>query len=104
MGAHEKAPEYGALGRAVRMLREQIGLSQEAVAVRACLRRSYVGAIERGEINPSFRILVKLAQGLSVPPSRLLHEYEALRAYGSGTAATERPTPRAGGDADARPA
>ncbi len=67
-----------ALGRAVRHLRGVTGLSQEGLGVAAGLHRNYVGAIERGEINPTLRILVKLAFGLRVPTSDLLVVAERL--------------------------
>ncbi len=46
---------------------------------RAGLHRNYVGAIERGEINPTFRIMLKLTRGLEVPLSKLIGDYESLR-------------------------
>jgi transcriptional regulator with XRE-family HTH domain len=55
-----KPAELVALGRAVRELRARRGISQETLAHRSYLHRNYVGAIERGEINPTFRILLKL--------------------------------------------
>jgi transcriptional regulator with XRE-family HTH domain len=41
------------------------------------LHRNYVGAIERGEINPTLRVLLKLARGLGVPLSELLADAES---------------------------
>ncbi len=41
--------------------------------------RNYVGAIERGEINPTLRVMLKLTRGLDVPLSKLISDYEALR-------------------------
>jgi transcriptional regulator with XRE-family HTH domain len=46
---------------------------------RAGPHRNYVGAIERGEINPTFRIMLNLIRGLDVPLSRLIGDYESLR-------------------------
>jgi DNA-binding XRE family transcriptional regulator len=63
---------YVALGRAVRELRARRGLSQEALGFQSGLHRNYVGAIERGEINPSFRILIGLARGLRLPLSEIV--------------------------------
>jgi len=69
-----------ALGRAVRQLRAIGGLSQETLGFAAGLHRNYVGAIERGEINPTLRVLCKLAYGLRIPASDLLVMAERLAA------------------------
>jgi len=70
------SPEHTALGRAVRITRAINGLSQEEVGHRGGLHRNYVGAIERGEINPTFRVLLKLERGLAIPLSELMERYE----------------------------
>jgi len=75
-------PDYFALGGAVRELRARLRISQEELGYRAHLHRNYVGAIERGEINPSFRILMKLIKGLDVPLSELVALYERHRQAG----------------------
>jgi transcriptional regulator with XRE-family HTH domain len=72
--------EETALGEAIRELRHEAGISQEALAFRCGLHRTYVGGIERGERNPSFRNLVKLAGALDVAPSELLARFERQRA------------------------
>jgi len=54
-------------------------LSQEELGYRARLHRNYVGAIERGEINATFRVLLKLARGLQMPLSELIAEAEAIK-------------------------
>lgn len=68
--------EHVALGRAVRELRARRGLSQDQLGLRSRLHRNYVGAIERGELNPTFRVLNKLATGLCLPLSELLSVFE----------------------------
>ncbi len=68
--------EHIALGRAVRELRARRGLSQEHLGYRSDLHRNYVGAIERGEINPTFRVLLKLERGLQLPLSEVVECYE----------------------------
>lgn len=74
------SPEHARLGRAVRELRARRGLSQEELGFRAGLHRNYVGAIERGEINPTFRVLLKLERGLQLPLSEIIQLWE-LRAH-----------------------
>jgi ribosome-binding protein aMBF1 (putative translation factor) len=68
-----------ALGRAVRELRARRDLSQEELGYRSSLHRNYVGTIERGEINPTFRVLLKLSRGLSIPLSELMTLYKSRR-------------------------
>lgn len=70
------SPEHAALGLAARRIRGWRGLSQEEVGFRGRLHRNYVGAIERGTINPTFRVLLKLATGLRISLSDLIVIYE----------------------------
>lgn len=58
-------------GGAVRMIRTAIGLSQEELADKAGLDRSYIGGIERGERNPTLSVIEKIAGGLDVPLAEL---------------------------------
>lgn len=51
-------------GEALRVHREQTGLSQEALAHRAGLDRTYVSGIERGRRNPTIRTAQRLADAL----------------------------------------
>lgn len=59
-------------GIAVRRQRETQGWSQELLAERADLNRSYVGEIERGRVIPSLVTIDKLAQALGLSPHLLL--------------------------------
>lgn len=65
----EPAIEFGAR---VRCLRAKAGMSQEKLALTLRLDRSYVGSIERGERNISLNNICRLAEALSVDPSRLV--------------------------------
>lgn len=73
-----KSLEHVALGRAIRELRRGAGISQEGLADRSRLHRTYVGGIERGERNVSFSNLLRLANALGVRPSELLARSESL--------------------------
>lgn len=61
-------------GDRVRSLRTEAGLSQEMLSHRSGLHRTYVGAVERGERNPSLDAIWKLADGLAVRPSSFFHD------------------------------
>ena len=63
-------------GAVVRQLREARGWSQERLAHRAQLNRSYMGEIERGTAMPSLATAAKLAQALDVPLSELISRCE----------------------------
>ncbi|MFN3779258.1 MAG: helix-turn-helix domain-containing protein [Brevundimonas aurantiaca] len=60
------------LGRNVRALRTASGISQEELAFRANMKRSYLSDLERGTRNPTVRALGRLAEALAVSPGRLL--------------------------------
>jgi len=64
--------ELVALGRAIKVLRLELGLSQEALAFEAGIDRSYIGGIERGEHNLALINLIKIAQTLGISASELL--------------------------------
>jgi transcriptional regulator with XRE-family HTH domain len=57
-------PAAKRFGRRVRELRNQHGWSQEQLAERADLNRTYVADIERGVRNPSLGTIERLARGL----------------------------------------
>ncbi|NMR28635.1 helix-turn-helix domain-containing protein [Crystallibacter degradans] len=61
-----------ALGNNVKQARSQLSLSQEQLAERSGLHRTYVGAVERGERNPSLTSMLRLSDGLGVPLSELV--------------------------------
>jgi transcriptional regulator with XRE-family HTH domain len=61
-----------ALGKAIRQLREETGISQEEFAHLVGIERSYMGHIERGVYLPSLHFIVQIAEGLGVPPGALV--------------------------------
>lgn len=61
------------LGRNVREARLRLGISQEELAFRAEMKRSYVSDLERGTRNPSVKAVARLATALGVAPASLLN-------------------------------
>jgi transcriptional regulator with XRE-family HTH domain len=74
-----RSPRHAAFGRAVRELREEQGLAQEAFALKCGIDRSHYGGIERGERNPSLSTVFKIAEALGVPVSALFSRSEERR-------------------------
>jgi len=61
------------VGHNIRRIRTQAGLSQEELAYRAKLHRTYISSIERGERNVSIENIFAIAEALKVPPGDLLN-------------------------------
>lgn len=69
----QRSQAHAALGRAIRDFRGRRQISQEDLAHRAGMHRTYLGGIERGERNPSYTNLRKVAEALDI------HAWELLR-------------------------
>lgn len=54
------------VGKRVRALRKERGLTQEGLGWRAELHYTYIGAVERGEKNCSIETLDKISKALSI--------------------------------------
>lgn len=63
--------ELVAFGRAVRTHRERLQLSQETLAEKSDLHRTYISGIERGERNLGVVNVCKVARALGIRPSEL---------------------------------
>ncbi|MFZ3118561.1 MAG: helix-turn-helix transcriptional regulator [Variovorax sp.] len=74
---HANDPALIALGDAVRALRLARGLSQEELAHRSAIERSYMSSIERGTQNPGVMSIVRIARGMDVSLKELM-EYAGL--------------------------
>ena len=70
--------DQNSFGTAVRSRRQHLGFSQEALADRARLHRTYIGSVERGERNVSLKNMVAIASALRMSASELLGEAEIL--------------------------
>lgn len=60
------------LGEKIRETRKERGLTQEELAFKANLHRTYIGMIERAEKNLTITNLYKIAKALEVSTSYLL--------------------------------
>lgn len=60
------------LGERVRVRRKALGVSQERLGELCGLHRTYIGQVERGEVNVTIRNLLALASGLGVDVSELV--------------------------------
>lgn len=70
--ARNKSDPKTRFGETLRAARLEVGMSQEELAHRAGLDRTYVSSCERGNRNVSLETIVKLADALAVLPSALL--------------------------------
>lgn len=59
-------------GKNVRKYRLELGLSQEKLAEKCGLHRTYIGSIERSQRNVSLGNIQKIASALSKEPYQLL--------------------------------
>ena len=66
------------LGRAIRRMREQRGISTDDLAGAGGVSRQRIDALEAGQLDPSYELLLALAKGLGVPLSALLLLAEQL--------------------------
>lgn len=64
-------------GRIIAKLRQSSGYSQEELAERAGIHRTYVSQIERGLKSPTVVMLLKLSKALNTTPSKIMYSLEA---------------------------
>jgi len=59
-------------GNKIREIRKDKGISQEGLAELSEIDRSYMGRIERGEMNITITKIYQISKALNVPPASLL--------------------------------
>lgn len=64
-------------GRRVRARREELGLTQEELAHRASINRTYIGSLETGQRNPSLDTIARLAAALDTDAAELVKGAQA---------------------------
>lgn len=60
------------LGNAIRSRREEMGISQEDLALECDLHRTYISQLERGQKSPTLRVIFVIAKALKMTPARLV--------------------------------
>ncbi len=60
------------LGERLRTIRLQHGLTQVEIALKCKINRNYIGMLERGERNPTYLTLCKIAKHLEIEVSDLI--------------------------------
>ena len=61
-----------ALGKKIRKIRKEKGFTQDNVALGSRIDRSYMGRIERGDVNITVEKLYEIAEVLGCEPASLL--------------------------------
>ncbi len=69
-----------AFGETLRQVRHEATISQEELAARSGLHRTYVSQLERGQKSPSLAVIAGLARSLGVKPHELVRAAEELAA------------------------
>lgn len=67
------------VGRQIKLLRLSNGLTQDALAQRCGIFRTYLSRIESGSANPTLLILEALADALNVHPFELFGEPQPVK-------------------------
>jgi transcriptional regulator with XRE-family HTH domain len=68
--------DHVALGEAIRRQRWELALSQEELAARCGLHRTYVASVERGERNLGYANVLRIAAALELRPHQLVRAAE----------------------------
>jgi transcriptional regulator with XRE-family HTH domain len=66
------------LGRAIREVREQHGLSAHDLAAASGVAPTRVAALEDGQLDPDFELLLVLAKSMGISPSAFFVRAEEL--------------------------
>lgn len=62
------------LSNNVKKFREKMGFTQEELAYRSGLHRTYISSVERTERNISIDAIEKIAEAFNIPLNKLLEE------------------------------
>ena len=79
--------------------RERLGLSQEGLAYKVDINRTYIASLEAGQRNPSLDLMARLAKTLGIDLSELV---KGLQRRGVGRNESVRGRPSTGAGSDGR--
>jgi transcriptional regulator with XRE-family HTH domain len=66
-------------GDRVRARRQELGWSQERLALKAGINRTYIASLESGARNPSLELIARLAAAMKVDAGELVRGLERVR-------------------------
>ena len=72
----DRAATQARLGRAIKRIRVEHGLTQEQVSAASGLHPTYISDIERGARNPSWEAITRLADGIGVATAEIAREFD----------------------------
>lgn len=67
------------VGMSIRQARQRVGLSQEELAARAEINRTYLSQLENGRSSPTLEVLERIARALDLGTAALIAETPAAR-------------------------
>jgi len=67
------------LGEEIRTVRQKLGLSQEALAEKSGLHRTYISLLERNKKSPTIETLFRICKALGVSAASLINKVETGR-------------------------
>jgi transcriptional regulator with XRE-family HTH domain len=68
------ADQKQAIGQILRRKREALKISQEELAARAGVDRSYISILERGLKSPTIEMLERICESLGTLPEKIIQE------------------------------
>jgi DNA-binding XRE family transcriptional regulator len=79
------------LGRAIGQIREERGVAAAELAAASDVALAQIRALEAGRVDPTYELLLALAEGLGVRPSAFVIRAEALAAEDQAGEEESRP-------------
>jgi transcriptional regulator with XRE-family HTH domain len=72
----KEIPLEKAFGLVLRRLRQDGGLSQEALGFESGYHRTYISLLERGRKSPSLQTIFNLSRALKIDPAELIRQVQ----------------------------